>query len=382
MCLNGVRMRCLLVVCLCLGLASRSSGQAIYESEKSLSEFKRALEYVYNVEEEPALRLIDSLKKVWPKHPAPDLLSALQMYWAESIISSESNRYKDFIRVSNQAAQKANQLWREQQLPEALLIEISIRGLLAERYASNGKYLDAIREAKIVYKYLPFAQKLRKVNADFYLVVGLYNYFIEKYPEEYPIYKAISIFFKSGNKSLGIQQVDSAAHIGILTRAEAMTYLMEIYLNYERKPKRSLVYLRQLHESFPKNPFYAARLAESYLRMGNFEETPPLIDQVTKSPLPYCQLYAHYLKGYVEEKQHRRLQSAHKYYQKAIFYGKIFQYKGSLIKGECYLGMARIAEQRAHKEQAHQYYSSAYEVTESTAIRKQAQKGITRTQSR
>ena len=370
---------CLGVALLCALSAQVQAQRAIYASPKELKVLEEVLRRVYNCENEAALRSIDSLKKVWPHHPAPAMLSSLQIYWSEGLVGKESKLYPKFVQLSKQAAKEAHRLWVEYQLPEGLLLEIATRGMLAERSANNSDYLATVSEARVIYKYLPIADSLSKSNPDFYLVVGLYNYFREKYPEVHPIYKPISIFFRSGDKALGIRQVKIAARSGMLSRAEAMTYLAEIYLHYEEQPAQSLYYLRKLHQSYPLNAFYSARLAEAYLNLDRFEEAEQLLEAILGQSSDYFQLYGYYIKGCIEERYYRRLRRAEEHYKAALRYGASLKEKGSLHKANSYLGLARIAEQRANSTQSYAYYKAAQSTHHSKRIHEQAKRGMKRT---
>ena len=351
--------------------------QRIYTDPHSLLLMRRSLHYIYNVETESATLLIDSLKKVWPRHPAPDLLQGLQMYWEESMISSESEKFKACIASLSRAVRKAKKLRKTGDI-EAILFETSARGILVDRYANEGNYLKAIGQARILYKLSFIADRLRKKNIDFYFITGLYNYFREKYPEDYPIYRPFVAVLRKGNKQLGIQQIDTAARLGVLSRPEANTYLSDIYLLYEGKPYKALPYLKRLHEEFPGNLWYTTRLAEAYVGIKEYATSEPLIEEILRSPLDYYQLSGHYLKGYVEERRHRRLEMASIHYKAAITHGNRFKHKGSFFRASAYLGLARIAEQRGEKKKAIERYRKAYRSTRHAKPRAEARKALRR----
>ena len=360
------------------GLLLSAQAQAIYKDPHSLSLLRRAIQHIYNIETEAAVHLVDSLQRIWPKHPAPDVLKGLQVYWKEGPITEESSEYAAFLDILNRAAEKANKLWKEKRNTEAILFEISARGMLAERYANEGHYLESLKQAKAVYDLIMLADKLRKKNADFYFMVGLYNYFREKYPEEYPVYRPLMSFFRSGNKQLGLQQIDTAARTGILSRPEANTYLAYIYLRYERKPKQSLQYLEQLYKDFPGNFFYTTKLAEAYINSFQYARAEPLIKEIKQSSSDYYKLASHYLSGYVEERHYRRLMQATTHYKSAIVYGKRFRHKGSTFRASAYLGLGRIAEQRAERKKAIDYYKKASTSTRHASPRAEARKALRR----
>lgn len=373
-----VFMRVFFLLLLYVGLLFSVQGQGIYEDPKSLAILERAIQYIYNIDTQAATDLVDSLKQAWPEHPAPDILSALQMYWQESIITGESKHYEPFMDALRHASIKSKKMWQEKHIPEAILFEISARGILAERYANEGEYIKSFREAKSVYNLVLLADKFKKINPDFYFILGLYNYFRVRYPEEYPIYKPLLFFFKAGNKDLGLQQLDTVAQRGILSRPEANTYLAYIYLRYENKPQQSLKYLLKLHETFPNNPFYTSKLAEAYLQKQKYTLAKPLVSTLFSNLSAYYQLIAHYLQGYIEEKDHQSLKAAQRYYKKAIAYGSPFKHKGSMFKANAYLGLGRIAEQQNEKSKAIRYYKAALKATTHPKPRQEAQSAVQR----
>ena len=361
-----------MILLLGLLLTSLEAQVTIYENPKHIHKLKEVVYYIYNTEFAPATLLIDSLQEAWPSHPAPDFLRALLMYWDEELISSESENFETFVELLHISVKKAEDFWENTEKTEALLFEISARGLLAERFANEGKYFKSIQQAKFVYNLVLEADKLKDTNIDLYFVVGLYNYFREKYPEIYPVYKPFMFFFKSGDKVLGLQQIHLAATQGLLSKPEANTYLAYIYLRYEHLAKQSLKYLVTLHKTYPRNLFYTSKLAEAYQQSNTFAASDSLIVPLLQSSRPYYLLAGHYLQGNLEENYLKNLSKARYHYEKAVLWGQKFQYKGSAFRAQAHIGLGRIAEASAQKDQARDHYKEAIRSTEHSFIKDQA----------
>jgi hypothetical protein len=97
--------------------------------------------------------------------------------------------------------------------------------------------------------------KLLNKNPEFYFTSGMYNYYVEVYPEEHPIVKPLLVFFKNGDKALGLKQIDTATKVGTITKAESCYYISHIYLKYEAKPEKAAMYMEKLSGFVSEKPY-------------------------------------------------------------------------------------------------------------------------------
>lgn len=107
-----------------------------------------------------------------------------------------------------------------------------------------------------------FAKRLLAVNpdaADAYLTLGAANYIIGSLP----VFKRFFLKFKgiSGNKKLGIQQLEIAAARGRYLRPFAKIILAMAALR-EKNTSLACIQLVELVSEFPQNPLFASELAK------------------------------------------------------------------------------------------------------------------------
>ena len=77
-------------------------------------------------------------------------------------------------------------------------------------------------------------------NSDILLGTGIYNYYAEVIPNEYPFVKPLLLFIPSGDKKKGIEQLRLAAARARYASIETSYFLMQICYSYERDYPKAL----------------------------------------------------------------------------------------------------------------------------------------------
>ena len=105
-------------------------------------------------------------------------------------------------------------------------------------YAERRQWTKATFAGKNALKYLEKSKGYGDLSPELLFGDGIYNYYSEWIPKEYPILKPVLIFFQKGNKKLGIQQLEKVANNAFYTRVEARYFLLQIYSleNHTAKP--------------------------------------------------------------------------------------------------------------------------------------------------
>ena len=78
---------------------------------------------------------------------------------------------------------------------------------------------------------------------------ALYNYFSVWVPENYPALKPLLLFFRKGDKALGLKQLKEVSYNAFYTRTEAMVWLMRILNSYENDQPRAFQISEYLHQT-------------------------------------------------------------------------------------------------------------------------------------
>jgi len=327
---------------------------------------------LYNLEFDKTENLIKNLGKEIPDHPIVDLLFALNRLWATLPVPNPDNfnEIEAYLRAS---INKCDALLAEnEEDPEAVFFLVMGHGLLAQYYNDQGSFFKAISEAKRSYNAIVDGFLLKEQYTEFYFSTGLYNYYREKYPQMYPIYKTLAWVFKTGDIEEGLQQLHYTIDNAVLSRVEAAHYLAYIYLRYEQKPRESKVLLQKLVNQYPGNLYFKSLLVECLVDMNELEVGLDYINDLGLSDRTYYQLYGSTFKGLYMEKVLKDLTGAEQEYKQAIEMSPEFDGLQINAVGMAYAGLGRVYDQRDDVAQAKYYYKKAASVAATKQLKKEA----------
>lgn len=309
-----------------------------------------------------------------PEHPVVPMLKALDILWEHIPLVTVDTIFTKFRANLYEVIRLASKLGRKKdEDPEAIFFEMAARGLLAEYYADDGQYMKAISEASKAYGLLKQGFDLTEEVPEFYFTVGIYNYFREKYPEKYPVYKPFMWLFKSGDAEKGLEQIKIACEKTVISRVEAYVYLSYIYLRYEYKPRRAQQYLIDLNRDYPNNPYIQTKLLESLTSGNDFEKASlEMIRGLAESDRPYYQLAGRAFWGFYEERVNANTSNAIYHYKVGLKAGSDIKGHGEFYKSLVYLGLGRIHYQREEYDQAEDYLEEALRFAETKYIEEEA----------
>jgi tetratricopeptide (TPR) repeat protein len=346
----------------------------LFDNAKNTSLVKKGVDYVYNMQPDSALIYIDSIESVLPQHPVVPLLRALNVLWSSMPNVTEDSTFAIFTNHLYETVRLAGRIDGErQEHPEAIFFEIAARGLLAEYYADADFFMKAITEAGKAYNLLRPVSQLTAVNPDFYLPIGVYNYFREKYPERHPTYKPLLWFFRSGDVELGISQVKQACEHAILTKVEAYIYLSYIYLRYEELPELAQTYLLDLSKIYPNNHYVVSKYLESLEGGDDFEKAPLfMINQLLSIDQPYYRLAGNSFMGLYAEKVNNDNSEAIRYYNKSISLEKRTQREPDYYLSISHLGLSRIFMKMKNLDKAIYHAREALSYSETKEIEQES----------
>lgn len=333
---------------------------------------QEGIDHIYNYEFDEASRISQQVKARYPNHPVSHMLKAFQMYWQYLPIQTNKARSQEYLATLDQClAAVVKQYGKESTNPEAVFFTMAAHGYRALMFNYQNELIKAATEAKSAYNALITGMKLTEQNPEFYLTTGLYNYYIEVYPNEHPIVKPIMFFFKSGNKPLGLKQVDTATRVGVITRAEACFYLARVYLEQESRPDRAMVYSGKLNGWYPQNPVYKMLHAESLLLAGRYDEATDEVNYLKRYTSGFYPIAWHTFQGLIEENKEGDMAQAQREYLAALRtpYDEQFTREYHAM---AYAGLARLAHRAGNKAQARSYYKKCLDITKYKSIIKEA----------
>jgi len=152
-------------------------------------------------------------------------------------------------------------------------------------------YLAAANAGRKALPLVQTASELDPNNYDILLGTGMYNYYAEVIPSEYPWLKPLLLFIPPGDKKKGLEQLTIASEKGKYSSVETTYFLMQIYFFYEKDYSKALALAQRLHGEFDKNMLFHRYLGRCHASLNNWLETrrvfSQIVDRVAKGERGY-----------------------------------------------------------------------------------------------
>ncbi len=269
--------------------AERSVRRTPYgeESEGRLSESlspaefdaktKKGIEQIYNLEFENAEKTLGEIAQAQPNHPAGHFFLAMVMWW-RILIDIENEEYDEqfYDSLDRVVALCDEMLDKNENDVTALFFKGGAIGFKGRLKAHRSSWFDAANAGRKALPIVRDASALDPNNYDILLGSGIYNYYAEVIPNEYPFVKPLLLFVPPGDKAKGIQQIKTAAENGKYANIESTYFLMQIYYQFEKDYTKALDLAAKLHARFPNNMLFHKYLGRCYVVTGNWEKVRDL----------------------------------------------------------------------------------------------------------
>lgn len=295
--------------------------------ESLQAELTDALDQMYNFQFEQAEREFLQIRKRYPEHPLPYFLMALSQWW-KIMPNTDNNTYDElFLAYTDTALAKAEKLYRQNpKNVEASFFLAATYGFKGRFHADREQWLKAASAGRNALRNMRRGKELNELSPEFLFGDGLYNYFAEWIPENYPFLAPIVATFPKGNKELGLKQLDEVARKAFYTRVMANYFLMFIY-NAEGKTHLVAPIAKRMYESYPNNPYFHRIHAISSFFMGYTEQAERLakeiLERIEKKQFGYEAISGRFA-AYILAQTHvsKDTQKAIEYFEKVIYFAE------------------------------------------------------------
>lgn len=344
----------------------------ILNDRASMALIQKGINHIYNNEFEEANTIGHQVQAKYPDHPVTYFLKAFQMHWQYLPIKDNKAKVGEYIRTLNQCLAAVDKKYgKNSKEPEAVFFTMASRGYLALMYNYQNELMKAAGEAQKAYGSLTEGLKLIDKNPEFHFVGGMYNYYVESYPEDHPIVRPLMIFFKDGDKSLGLKQLDTATKSAIITKVEAAYFLAHIYLEHEARPDLADNYTARLNATYPTNLVFKMIHLEALLLANRYDEAEKGLPELKKRTTGFYPIASHTFEGMIAEKRDKNDAKAQNEYLTALKTPYDMQYTRE-YHAMSYAGLARIADRSGNKVKAKEYFKKCLEITEYVSLKREA----------
>lgn len=306
---------------------------------------KHCIDLIYDFSFDEAKSLQKTLQRSYPDHPAPYFLKGLITYWENFPLLSGDPAADQFVDIMDEAIRKAGIMNQDNRYPlEGLFFDLFGRAFKAMFWADNGKYTKLIPDLHRMYSNTIKGFDLKDEFVEFYFSCGLYNYYIEAYPEAHPAAKPLLAFMRDGDRELGLHQLQYAIEHCTYLKAEALLFMSIIQLNYESDPDAASEYAAVLYWNYPHNVYYWSHYIIIQLHRGKYEEVKLLLAKNSVGENKFKMMTTLLAEAFVEEHTSGNRISATEKYNMCLDMLEVYGDFGNMFKAICYMGLSRIAE--------------------------------------
>jgi hypothetical protein len=328
-------------------------------------EATEAINKLYNFKFAEADAEFRWLRYRYPSHPMPYFLMGLAEWW-KMVPNTEDTRYDErCIALMDTCILLAEKLYdiRENKIEPSFF--------LAAAYAFKGRihserkhWSRATFAGKNALKYLEKCRGKSEISPELLFGDGLFNYFAEWIPDNYPLLKPVLWLFPKGNKQTGIAQLEKVGNNAFYTRTEARYFLLQIY-SYENQYAKSYDLAKYSWETYPDNPYFERYYLRSAFVRGYTAEAEKaansILAKIDKEMPGYEAVSgrnAAYVLGYYYSNYYRNIPKAKEYYEKTINYSIQAKAFTSGYYLSALMGLGKIAESEKEYEAAREYYKT------------------------
>lgn len=352
-------------VALIMTMSLQLHGQTTYLDRPDLLEkVEECLQQTYNFKFQEARQIQQQLNRETPDHPAPAFLKALIIYWEHFPLTPEDEASSRFVELMDHSVGIAETfLDNEDTYLEGVFFDLFGRAFKAMFWADNGRSVKVIPDLGQMYRQTKEGFSLKEQFSEFYFSTGLYNYYIEAYPEAHRAYKPLVSFMQDGDKELGLQQLNYAINHTIYLKVESLLFMSLIQLKYERDLNTAFLYAERLYRSYPRNLYYQGHLSTILLYMNRFSQVKEVLASMENQHDNYSEMIRIMATAFMEEKENGNIRMATRDYERTIEFAERIGPFADSFAAIGYMGLSRIANGRGDERRAGEYARKASRYT-------------------
>jgi tetratricopeptide (TPR) repeat protein len=356
--------RIIIFFALLIPLTSSFGQKNLLEDSITKVHIYEGLRATYNFEFEKAEKEINLISTKYPVHPVSSFMKAMVVYWKYYPLTPNNEHSQEFISLMELCLdQSAARLDINSEDTEGIFFDLFGRAFYVMYWADNGYPRKVLPYLGTLYRHTMEGFTLKEKLNDFYFTTGLYNYYIEAYPEKHPSYKIITRLFQEGNKELGLKQLTYCANNSIFLRVEARYFLFLLYLNYENNLSKALLNLENLHIEFPDNSLYLGEYIKILLIESRYTEAKGLLDELKNSSSDFAIMLYQLYYAYYQEKYLKNFKDAYTSYNMALEMSEKYEDFTDNYNAFAWMGLGRYYAYKGLDSKANKYFSKARDVT-------------------
>ncbi|MEX2116248.1 MAG: hypothetical protein WEB37_05125 [Bacteroidota bacterium] len=242
---------------------------------------QKGVDHIYNLEFFDAERLFAEVIQLRPDHPSGYFFRAMIQWWR--ILSNIDDESQDgrFYNMLEEVIDMCDAMLEKK--PDditALFFKGGSLGFRGRLRATRGNWFGASKDGLAALPIVRAAHDLDPENHDVLLGIGIYHYYADIVPSEYPIVKPFMMFFPSGDRKKGLEQLELASQKAKYASVEATYFLVQNYFLYEKDFTKALGLAGGLNKRYPRNPVFLRYVGRCNISLGRWDEAFRVFSEV------------------------------------------------------------------------------------------------------
>ena len=344
---------------------SMASSQVSYLNRPDLLEkVERCLKNTYDFSFEEARSIQSELAASTPEHPAPDFLEALIVYWENFPLQPSDKATDQFIDLMDRVLELAENLNNNRETYiEGVFFDLFGRAFKAMFWADNGKSAKLLPDLGTMYRQTKKGFELKDEFVEFYFSTGLYNYYIDAYPEAHPAYKPLVSFMHKGDRELGLEQLNYAINHTIFLKVESIHFMSLIQLNYENDLNTAAIYAERLVRDYPGNIYFQGLLVNILLHQHRFIRVKEVLSERVNGNDSYSEMINTLANAFMDEREPGKETLAGTGFRKTIELAETFGPIADIYQAMGYMGLSRLYQKRGLDRESDSFARKASHLT-------------------
>jgi hypothetical protein len=354
----------LLIILISAFFVKLDAQNRLLDNEDVMKEAYRCITSTYKYNFDDAKEALNYIEDYTSTHPVVPFLKGFIIYWEYFPITPGHEMEQDFLDYMEKSIIISEEWVKKSESElEAVFFDLFSRAFFVMYWADNGKTGQVFPHLNTMYKHVKKGFEMQDNFNEFYFTSGLYNYYIEAYPEKHPAFKPIVAIFQKGDKSKGLKQLNYCAENAVFLRVEAKFFLALLYLNYEIDFKKASEYAAELYREFPRNSFFTGKYLEIMLFDNKFFLAPLLLKKLNQWKDPFSQMQYHLYRAYYLEKFEDDMETAQKEYHRAMRLSEEFGDFTTSYNAIAMMGLGRCHMEQGEQKIAERYFRRAKNAT-------------------
>jgi tetratricopeptide (TPR) repeat protein len=266
----------MMIMVLCSVLVGHAQSDSLFDAVAF-----QGIHDVYNLEFEKAEAEFHQLVTMRPHHPAGYFFLGMVTWW-RIVIDLDNTQYDEsFYDAMDHVVDMCDSILdADPDNVTAIFFKGGAIGFKGRLKFHRDDYLAAANAGRKALPLVQTASELDPRNYDILLGTGMYNYYAEVIPSEYPWLKPLLLFVPPGDRKKGLEQLTLASEKGKYSSVETTYFLMQIYFYYEKDYSKALALALRLHAEFDRNMLFHRYLGRCYASLNDWPDTRRVFEEI------------------------------------------------------------------------------------------------------